>query len=193
MRRGRFACIGAALIAAAAPSLTGCAIATSPAQERGFTGAVSDTAIRTEINALWINHNVKMASDVQLSVTEGRVLLTGKVDDPQLRVDAVRLAWQADGVREVINEVQVVSKEAGLQEYARDSWITTRLRTELLMDASVRSINYSIDVVGGTVYLMGIARSQAELDRVLNHARNLPYVKQVVNYVLLKGDPRRRA
>jgi osmotically-inducible protein OsmY len=61
------------------------------------------------------------------------------------------------------------------------------------MDASVRSINYSIDVVGGTVYLMGIARSQAELDRVLNHARNLPYVKQVVNYVLLKGDPRRRA
>ncbi|MGE0743809.1 MAG: BON domain-containing protein [Rhodospirillales bacterium] len=193
MRGVRFAYVCAMLAAAAAPGLSACAIATSPAQERGFTGAVSDTAIRTEINALWINHNVKMASDVQLSVTEGRVLLTGKVDDPQHRVDAVRLAWQADGVREVINEIKVTETEAGLQEYARDSWITTRLRTELLMDGSVRSVNYSIDVVAGTVYLMGIARSQAELDRVLGHARRMPYVKQVVNYVLLKGDPRRRA
>lgn len=193
MRGVRFACVCAMLAAVVAPGLSACAIATGPAQERGFTGAVSDTAIRTEINALWINHNVKMASDVQLSVTEGRVLLTGKVDDPQHRVDAVRLAWQADGVREVINEIKVTETEAGLQEYARDSWITTRLRTELLMDGSVRSVNYSIDVVAGTVYLMGIARSQGELDRVLGHARRMPYVKQVVNYILLKSDPRRRA
>lgn len=192
--------IGMIVAAAVLPSLQACApvdaagtVVTGPAQERGFTGAVSDTAIRTEINALWINHNVQIATDIGLSVTEGRVLLTGKVTDPQLRVDAVRLAWQADGVREVINEIQVAEKEGGVGDYARDSWIATRLRTALLFDGAVRSINYSIDVVDGTVYLMGIARNQAELDRVMGHARQLPYVKRVVNYAVLRNDPERRS
>jgi osmotically-inducible protein OsmY len=109
-----------------------------------------------------------------------------------MRLDAIRLAWQANGVREVINEIKV-SDKGGISAYARDSWVTAELKARLLFDKKVQSINYSVETVDGTVYLMGIAQNRDELDRVQSYARTLAYVKQVVSYVRMKGDPRRGA
>ena len=130
-----------------------------------------------------------MFRSLELNVREGRVLITGRVTNPQWRVDAVRMAWQAEGVRQVINEIRVEGSE-GVSGYARDKWISTQLKTALMFDRDVRSIDYNFDTVGGVVYLMGIARDQEELDLVINHARGIAYVKEVVSYVRLRSDTR---
>jgi osmotically-inducible protein OsmY len=103
----------------------------------------------------------------------------------------VKAAWGVNGVKEVINEIKV-SDEGGPGNYARDAWISAQLRSRLLFDKQIMSVNYSIDTVDQVVYLMGIARNQKELDVVINYARSLSYVKQVVNYVILRDDPKRK-
>lgn len=155
------------------------------AQERGLTGTARDTALSAAIQELWFRTNFDMFSKLSCTVTEQRALLTGKVQDPEMRVEAVKLAWQVQGINEVINEIEVTNTSS-LVDSARDYWITTQLRAQITFDKDVKSINYSIDTVNGTVFLMGIARDQAELDRVTNHARNLSYVRRVVSYVRVR-------
>ena len=160
------------------------------AQERGVSEAVSDTQIRLAINRLLLTDRADIYLDVHLQVLEGRVLLSGRVPDAPARVDAVRLAWQADGVREVINEMEIEDRES-LTDYARDRWIEARLRGKLLADREVGSLNFSIEAVNRSLYLMGIAQSPAERDRVVGHAKNVAYVRRVVSYIILKDDPER--
>ena len=169
----------------------GAGAGTVAAQERPASKAVTDAAIRAEINYLWATHSAAVYRKVDMSVIEGRVVLTGSVINPQTRIDAARLAWQADGVRDVANEIQV-EDQSGIVDKARDAWIATKLKSRLLVDSGVKSINYSIDVVNGTVYLMGIAQNEDELRRVEGHARDMNYVRSVVNYVRFKDDPRRK-
>ena len=164
--------------------------ATAAQSEKGFRRSVADTEIRIAINDLWFKADEEMFRKVNLQVQEGRVLLTGNVRLPEQRVEAVRLAWQAPGVREVINEIEV-NDTSGLSDLARDTWISTQLKTDLLFDQEVSSIDYSIETVNQVIYLMGVARSQVELDRVIGHAKDISYVRRVINYVLLKDDPRR--
>lgn len=174
---------------AAGAGATGATVAT---QERGVKGAISDNAIRARINGLWFDHDEKMYRKVTLSVSEGRVMLTGRVDSAQMMADAVRLAWKANGVKEVINEIQV-NDEDGVGAFFKDAWILTQLKTKLAFDDRVSSRNYSIDAVSGVVYLLGIAKDEDELQRVTNHAKNLGYVRKVVSHVRLRTDPRRKA
>ena len=122
------------------------------------------------------------------TVNQGRVLLTGVVQDPNDRVEAVRLVWQVPGVKQVMNEIRVADSE-GVPGFVRDNWITTRLRTAMTFDKEISSLNYSIDTVQGVVYLMGVAMNQRELDRVMDIARTIPNVKQVVSYVKMIGEP----
>jgi osmotically-inducible protein OsmY len=160
----------------------GAATAVAASEERGLGGAVSDTAIEAQVNALLLQHDFETFRKIGVKSYEGRVLLTGLVQTPQMRVDAVRLAWQAGGVKEIINEIEVTDK-GGAEAYARDVWISAQLRAKLLLDKEVKAINYSVETVGATVYLMGFARSPDELARVEAHARNLAYVRRVVSYV----------
>lgn len=158
------------------------AAGTAATQEGGFSGAVTDAGIHAEINHLWFQHDIEMQRRLDMTVTGGRVLLTGRATTPEMRLDAVRLAWQARGVTEVINEIEI-GDGGGIGDAATDTWIATQLRSRLLLDRDVASRNYSIDAVNGVVYLMGSARDQAELDRVIGHARALSNVKRVVSYV----------
>lgn len=158
------------------------------AREGGIKSSLEDTRIRAKINELWFQKDFEMFRKVNLTVDQGRVLLTGVVQKPEHRVEAVRLSWQPGGVRQVINEIKVDQSE-GLKGWARDNWITGRMRTAILFDKTIQSVNYSIDTVQGIVYLMGIAQNQSELDSVISHARSIPYVKQVVSYVKLAGTP----
>lgn len=172
------------------PALVGAAAgkaASVGAQERTVGNAVDDTWISLKISDRWFRHSEAMFNALDLTVTEGKVLITGKVDNPDWRVDAVRLAWQVPGVREVINEIDL-SKSDGIRGYARDSRIIAELRTKILFDRNIKSINYTIETVGGVVYLMGVARTQQELDRVVDHARNIASVRKVVSYVRLRGE-----
>jgi osmotically-inducible protein OsmY len=157
-------------------------------QERGFEQGIVDQRIRVDINSKWLQHDAKMYRLLSLQVQEGRVLISGAVPTQEMRIDAVRLAWEVEGVKEVINEV-TVSNEGGVGTYARDTWISTQLKTKLVFDSEVSSINYSIETVHGVVYLMGVAKDAAELERVVNHARNISYVERVVSYVRVETPP----
>ncbi|AVM75479.1 BON domain-containing protein [Magnetospirillum gryphiswaldense] len=190
-----------ALIAmlAAAPSLSGCVgmvigagatAGVAASEERGLEGATQDARIRVEINEAWFRHNVDMYSKVTLAISEGRVLLTGTVPTEQVREDAVRLTWQVAGVREVYNEL-LVSESSGVIDGARDLRIQQEIKSRMLFDKQISNINYTVDVTDGTVYLLGIAQSDTELNRVIGHAREVSAVKNVITYVRLKNDPRR--
>ncbi|MEO3427802.1 BON domain-containing protein [Pelagibius sp. CAU 1746] len=171
----------------------GAAVGATAAQtEKGFRRSVADTEIRIAINDLWFRADEDIFRKVNLQVQEGRVLLSGNVGLPEQRIEAVRLAWQAPGVREVINEIEI-NDTSTLSNAARDTWITTELETTLLFDRDVSSIDYSVETVNQVIYLMGVAQSQAELDRVVGHAKDIAYVRRVVSYVLLKDDPARHS
>ena len=181
-----------ALTACAAPGiLAGAATAgLAVAQERSIGTVIDDTAIE-----LPIQHYLLQASDglfirVGIEVHEGRVLLTGVVPAPDDRVEAVRQAWQVNGVLEVINEVQVTNR-AGITDYLRDVKITSQLRFKMLRDRDISDVNYAVETVNGIVYLMGIARSRPELDKVTTHARNIAGVQKVFSHVRLSGGDRR--
>jgi len=158
------------------------------AKEGGLKQSVRDVQIQAVINDLWFKHNIEMFRKLNMTVEQGRVLITGVVQDPEHRVEAIRLAWQAPHVKQVINEVQVADSE-GVRGFVTDSWITTKLRTAILLDRDISSINYSIDTVQSVVYLMGNANSQQELNEVMDHARTTQHVKQVVSYVKMLGEP----
>lgn len=165
----------------------GAVVGLAAGQEGGISGAAEDTRIRALINDAWFKYNVNTFTKLNLTVNQGRVLITGVVQNPEDRVEAVRLAWQVEGVKQVINEIRVADSE-GVPGFVKDRWISTRLRTAITVDRDVQSLNYSIDTVQGVVYLMGVAQNQLELNRVIETARTISGVKQVVSYVKLVGE-----
>lgn len=156
-------------------------------QQRGFTDGVTDFEIQAQINNLWFQHSVDSFGKLDMTVNEGRVLLTGVVQDPEERVEAVRLAWQPKGVKQVINEIRVAQSE-GIAGFAKDSWLSAQIRTKITFDGDILSINYSIDTVQGVVYLLGIAQHREELNRVIEAARTVSGVKKVVSYVRIASE-----
>lgn len=185
------ACIGAMSLQGC--TVTGVAIGAAAttgiaaAQEGGIPGAVSDAVIKAKINDAWLNYNFDTFSKLSTTIDQGRVLITGVVQDPEARVEAVRLAWQVKGVQQVINEIRI-AEDAGITGFVKDTWVTSRLRTAITIDRGVQAVNYSIDTVSGVVYLMGYAQNRQELNRVIETARTISGVKQVVSYVKMAGE-----
>jgi osmotically-inducible protein OsmY len=176
------ACEPVSLVAGA-----GAVVGIAAESDEGISGSAIDLRIKTEISDRYFRYNVETFGKITVTVNEGRVLLTGIVQKPDERVEAVRLAWLVDGVKQVINEIRVADSR-DFPTYVTDNWITARLRTALTFDADVHSIDYTIETLNGTVYLMGVARNQAELDRVIEIARTISNVQQVVSYVKLSGQ-----
>ncbi|WP_114086600.1 BON domain-containing protein [Thalassospira profundimaris] len=160
-------------------------------QERGFKNSVNDNAITANLWRKYLEIDKDMFVDIDIEVVEGEVLLAGRVPSDAVEMKAVEVAWQTNGVKRVINKLQV-GKEVGLMDTASDLLISTRIKTALMFDSRVYAINYTIETVDGTVYLMGIAQNRDELDRVISHVRATSYVKRVVNFVRLKDDPTRK-
>ena len=189
-----------AVAALAAATLSGCAgavigagaaVGTATVQDRGLGGAIDDTKIRAQINDLWFRKDIEMYRQVDLTILEGRVMLTGVVATEKARAEAVRLTWQVPGVKAVYDDVEVVPGGEAVVDKGTDAWIEEKFNAKLLFDKDIQNINYSVDVINGVIYIMGIARDQAELDRVVAYARNIANVQRVVTHVLLKGDPQR--
>ena len=174
-------CVGAAVGA-------GATVGVAAAQEGGITQAATDTAIRVQVADSWFRHSTEMFGKLSMTVREGRVLVTGSVPTPDMRVEAIRLVWQVNGVRQVINEIRVDGGD-GVKGYVTDTWVTGNIKSRILLDKYIQSINYTVETVGGVVYLMGVAQDQAELNRVIDYARNTKYVQNVVSYVRLRGEP----
>ena len=164
----------------------GASVGVAVAQERTVGAALDDTIIATQIFSILLQYDIELLRLVSAEVVEGRVLLTGSVSEPESRVDAVRLTWQIDGINEVLNEIQVTDR-GGLIDFALDTWVSTQLRTKLLLDRDIKALNYNVETVNGVVYLIGVARDALELERVTNHARTIKNVQKVISHVRVIG------
>ncbi len=162
----------------------GAAVGTAAYQERGVRGVARDIATATRIRTGLINAGEKFISGVGVEVYEGRALLTGVLADEITRAKAVGLVWKVEGVKHVLNEIQVGS--TSVRDLAKDSWVTTQLKTKVTLDREILAINYSMETVNGIVYLIGIAQNQKELDRVIAHARDIDYVRNIISHVRVK-------
>lgn len=195
-RLGAGLAVGLLAVAACTPAgvvVGGAASAgVAASEERGIKGAADDAVIRVKINEAWVKEDFDTFNRLNLQIYEGRVLVSGRVPDQAQADKAVQAAWKPDGVREVINEIEI-SEGGGLNDFANDTLINARLDADLLFDGDVYSINYSTRAVAGTVYLLGVAQDRAELDRVFRIARDVPNVKRVISHVIMKDDPRRIA
>ncbi|MCA9916227.1 MAG: BON domain-containing protein [Anaerolineae bacterium] len=160
------------------------------AQERSIGRVLDDATIYTEIQHLFFQSDVNdLLMNVTARVREGRVLLIGKTRNHATSVEAVRLAWEAQGVREVINEIEVTEPDP-LINSAEDYWIETQIEARLLATRGIRSINYTIECSGGVVYVLGIGQNEQEVRDVMTIASQTKGVKKVISYVRLKGDPK---
>ena len=182
------------LLAACTPvgALVGAGASTGVAavQERGLKGRATDFKIEAAVFDRFIKSDLKLTTSIGVEVYEGRVLLTGATKDVRFADKAVRLAWQADGVTDVINEIQL-DQTSGVANFAQDSWITLQLKTAITLDKEVFAVNYAVETVNGVVYLIGIGQNRIELARVINHANNIKFVRKVISHVRIKQPSRR--
>lgn len=157
-------------------------VAAATTEERGISGFWDDTKIKSQILWHYSREAEALTYQVEVVVRQGRVLLTGSVDDPQLKVEAVKIAWKVPGVREVVDEISLENQET-MASYTNDIWITTKVKSALLFERAIHSANYNVQTVNGVVYLMGIAPNRRELDKVIFLIRRITGVKEVVNFV----------
>ena len=183
--------LGGLLFSSCAPAVigVGTAAVTASSTEKGLSTSVADGLIFSKIQDNFLQTDASLPTVVDVTVNDGAVLLTGKVKTPEEKVLATKLTWEVRGVREVVNEIQIVDKSS-IKDIAKDLAASAQLRGKLIADNSVSSLNFSIDVVNGTVYLSGVAADAEEMNRVVSHARELRFTQQVVNYITLRTDQR---
>ncbi|MDA7763458.1 BON domain-containing protein [Pelagibacterales bacterium] len=154
-------------------------------EERSFNNYVEDTIILAQLKNEYFSNNENIFFQVSVDVIEGRVMLTGIVEQIDERIEATKLAWGIKGVNEVINEIQI-SNDEGVLDYADDLVMKTKINAKLLLEKNILNLNYSVEVVNGIVYLIGIAQDQKELDAVTEISKNTYGVINVISYVRLK-------
>lgn len=160
-------------------------------KEESFGTTLDDVGIRTKINEKLLRRDInRLFAGITVKVYEGKVLLTGRVVNPEDRLEIVKITWSVKGVKEVINEIEIHNPEnaVGFGDYGKDSFITTNLKTRLLLDQRIRSMNYNVETIKGIVYIIGIAQSNEELNLVNNIASQIKFVKKVVSYVRIKNQ-----
>ena len=152
--------------------------------ERVATETFSDSSIKGRIEYLWFGTKKDSFNGLTVRVQDGRVLIAGKINNPEEHVQAIRLAWQAEGVKEIVDQITI--GQSNWKTYAQDTWITLQIKNHLLWDLGIASSHYNISTVDGIVYILGVGENQAELDRAITQARYVQGVKHVTSYVRLK-------
>ena len=153
--------------------------------DRTLGTVVDDATIKINISSNLLSSSTNLFVNVNTSVIEGRVLLTGIVDTQEIRIEAVRKVWEVDGVREVINEIEIGSKTT-IKEYANDLWITTQVKGMAAKTIGLRSLSYNFETIKGKVYIAGITSRPEQLDQIIEVTKTIKGVKEIVNYVIIK-------
>tara|TARA_B100001093_G_C26473500_1_gene861655 strand:- start:64 stop:648 length:585 start_codon:yes stop_codon:yes gene_type:complete len=155
--------------------------------DRSLGSVVDDATIKLNIAAKFISSSDNLFVDVSTSVLEGRVLLTGLVDNQEIRIEAVRKVWEVEGVQEVVNEIQIGNRSS-LKEYAKDVWITAQVRGLAAKTVGLRSVAYNFETIQGTVYIVGITSRPKQLEKIIEVAKTVKGVVEIVNYVIVKDQ-----
>ncbi len=165
---------------------TGVSVALDP---RSVGTQIDDSIMQKNLSARVLLSDKKYLISVKSKVLDGRIFLTGKVDNPEEKLKLTKLAWETDGVRSVRNDIMI--KEAfNFKQSAKDLLITSQLRTALILSKDIKATNYQIDTFKKKIYIYGIAITSDEKEKVIEEAKQVLDVKDVVASILLVDDLR---
>jgi osmotically-inducible protein OsmY len=165
---------------------TGVSIAFDP---RSVGTQIDDSIMQKTLSTKIVLLDKSYILSVNSKVLDGRIFLTGKVDNPEEKLKLTKLAWEIEGVRSVRNDIKVKEK-FNFQQSAKDILITSQLRTALIMNKNIKATNYQIDTYKKKIYIYGIAITSDERDLVLEEAREILDVGDVIASILLVEDLR---
>jgi osmotically-inducible protein OsmY len=165
---------------------TGVTVAFDP---RSVGTQVDDSIMQKSLSARILLKNKKYILSVKTKVLDGRIFLTGKVDNPEEKLQLTKLAWETDGVRSVKNDIKI-KEEFNFKRSAKDILITSQMRTAMILNKNIRATNYKIDTYKKKIYIYGIAITSDEKDLVISEAEEILDVEKVIASILLVEDLR---
>ena len=153
--------------------------------DRSLGTVVDDATIKVNVAAKFLNAGNNLFVDVNTTVLEGRILLTGLVDTQEVRIEALRLVWEVEGVREVINEIEIGNRES-LKDYANDLWINTQAKGVAAKTIGLRAVAYNFETINGKIYVAGITTRPEQMEEMIEALKSIKGVKEITNYVIVK-------
>ena len=165
---------------------TGVSIALDP---RTVGTQIDDSIMHKNLTGKMIVKNKKYLLSVKSKVLDGRIFLTGKVDNPEEKLQLTKLAWEIKGTRSVRNDIKI-KEEFNFQRSAKDILITSQLRTALIFNKNIKATNYQIDTYKKKIYVYGIALTSEEKDLVISEAKEILDVEDVIASIILVEDLR---
>ena len=165
---------------------TGVSIATDP---RSLGTQIDDNLMQKNLTARLMLEDKKYLLSINAKVLDGRIFMTGKVEDPEEKLKITKMAWETKGVRSVRNNI-IIKEEFNFKQSAVDLLITSQLRTALVLNKNIKSTNYNIDTYKKKIYIYGIAQSKEEQKQVIEEGKTIPDVERVIASILLVDDLR---
>ena len=165
---------------------TGVSIAIDP---RSLGTQIDDNIMEKNLKARLLLEDKKYLLSINSKVLDGRIFITGKVDNPEEKLKITKMAWETKGVRSVRNNL-IIKKEFNFKQSAVDLLITSQLRTALVLNKKIKSTNYNIDTYKKKIYIYGIAQTKEEQEEVVNEGKSIPDVERVIASILLVADLR---
>ena len=165
---------------------TGVSVALDP---RTVGTQIDDSIMQKTISAKILTRDKKHIISVKTKVLDGRIFITGKVDNPEEKLIITKLAWETKGARSVRNDIKI-KEEFKFKQSAKDILITSQLRTALILNKNIKSTNYQIDTYKKKIYVYGIAITLEEKDLVISEATEILDVEDVIASIILVEDLR---
>ena len=165
---------------------TGVSVAFDP---RSVGTQVDDSIMQKNLSARILLLDKKYLLSVKSKILDGRIFLTGKVDNPEEKLKLTKLAWETNGTRSVRNDIKI-KEDFNFKQSAKDILITSQLRTALIFNRNIKATNFQIDTYKKKIYVYGIALTSEEKDMVIQEAREILDVKDVVASIILVEDLR---
>ena len=165
---------------------TGVSVALDP---RTLGTQIDDSIMEKSITAKILSKDKKYLLAVKTKVIDGRIFVTGKVDNPEEKLMITKLAWETKGARSVRNDIKI-KEEFNFTQSAKDLLITSQLRTALIVNKNIKATNYQIDTYKKKIYVYGIALTSEEKDLVISEATEIPDVEDVIASIILVEDLR---
>ncbi len=163
---------------------SGVSIALDP---RTLGTQIDDSIMEKNLIARLALNEKKYLVKVSVDVLDGRIFLGGKVDEPEEKLKITKMAWETKGVRSVKNNISI-KKNFSFKNTAIDVLITSQLRTALILNKNVKAANFNIDTVNQTTYVFGIAHSEDEKKEIVQEAKQIVDLKELVTSILLVSD-----
>ena len=155
--------------------------------ERSMGAVIDDATIKVNIAAKFLNAGNNLFININTSVLEGRILLTGLVENQEIRIEAVRLVWEVEGVQEIINEIEIGNRST-IKDYASDLWINTQARAIAAKTVGIKAITFNFETIQGKIYIAGITTNPELLEEMIDALKDIKGVNEIINYVIIKEE-----